>query len=109
MKYYGRIQEQDVELYAVSVDPPESSEALRQRLECDFRFLSDANGEVLDLLGIRHREGRMDGGDIAYPSQILVDKDGIVRWTFNSENYRVRATPDEIFAAIDQLPNNPDS
>jgi hypothetical protein len=35
---------------------------------------------------------------------VLVDKDGIVRSTFQSENYRVRARPDQIFAAIAALP-----
>lgn len=105
MSYYQQIEEHGVELYAVSVDPPEASEALRKRLECDFTFLSDSDGKVLDLLNIRHREGRMDGGDIAYPAQVLVDKDGIVRWTFTSDSYRVRATPDEVFAAIEQLPS----
>jgi peroxiredoxin len=104
MRYYDRIREQDVELFAVSVDPPEASEALRRRLEADFTFLCDTEGQVLDLLGIRHRSARMeDGGDIAYPTQVLVDKDGTVRWTYSSSNYRVRATPDEVFAAIDRL------
>jgi peroxiredoxin len=105
MRYYDRIQKEDVELFAVSVDQPEASEALRQRLEVDFAFLADTDGQVLDLLGIRHRNARMqDGGDIAYPAQVLVDKDGIVRWTYSSDNYRVRATPDEVFAAIERLP-----
>jgi len=43
--------------------------------------LSDSEGKVLDLLNIRHGGGRaQDDGDIAFPSQILVDRDGIVRW-----------------------------
>jgi peroxiredoxin len=105
MKYYGQIKAHGVELFAVSVDPPEASEALRQRLNVDFTFLSDPQGLVLDALNIRHHGGRVsDGGDIAYPTQILVDRDGIVRWTYESTHYRVRARPDEIFAAIDALP-----
>jgi peroxiredoxin len=103
MRYYSEIEGQGVQLYAVSVDPPEASEALRRRLECDFTFLSDRDGKLLDLLNIRHRQGRMDGGDIAYPAQVLVDKDGIVRWTFSSDNYRVRAKPEDVFAAIERL------
>lgn len=60
---------------------------------------------MLDRLNIRDRGARAkDGGDIPYPTQILVDKDGIVRWTFESENYRIRARPDQIFAAIAALP-----
>ena len=104
MKYYEEIEGKGVKLYAVSVDPPEASEALRKRLAVDFTFLSDADGDVLDRLNILHRGARRDGKDIAYPTQILVDKNGIVRWTYSSEFYRVRARPEAVFAAIDSLP-----
>lgn len=102
-KHYGEIAARNVKLFAVSVDPPHASEALRQRLGIDFTFLSDPNGIVLDRLNILHRQGRRDGSDIAYPAQVLVDKDGIVRWTYVSEFYRVRARPEDIFAALDRL------
>lgn len=91
-----------MELYAVSVDPPEVSARLKQRLEADFSFLSDPEGELLDALGIRHRAGS-ERGDIAFPTAILVDEKGVVRWTFQSDTYRERAHPDEIFRAIDGL------
>lgn len=104
-KYYREIEDKQVKLLAVSVDPPAASEALRRRLDCDFTFLSDTQGKVLDLLGIRHRGGRTaDGSDVAYPTQILVDREGIVRWIYESENYRVRARPQDVFEAIDHLP-----
>ena len=92
-----------MQLFAVSVDAPETSEALRQRLQSPFTFLSDRDGAVLDLLNIRHRGGH-EQHDIAYPTQVLVDKNGVVRWTFESENFRVRARPEQIFAAIAALP-----
>jgi peroxiredoxin len=104
-KYYRQIQEQHVQLFAVSVDLPEASEALRQRLHCDFTFLSDPEGKILDGLNIRHRGGRtFDGGDVAFPAQVLVDKEGVVRWTYQSDYYRVRASPEQVFAAIAALP-----
>jgi peroxiredoxin len=104
-KHYKKIAQHGVKLFAVSVDPPDASEALRQRLNLDFTFLSDADGEVLDLFNIRHRGARRDGADIAYPTQILIDRDGIIRWTYSSEFYRVRARPDEIFVALEELPD----
>jgi peroxiredoxin len=105
MSYYDRIQERGAQLFAVSVDPPQASEALRQRLDVDFTFLSDADGRLLDLLNIRHGGGRNDGEDIAYPAQVLVDRDGIVRWTYESTNFRVRARPEEVFAALAESPS----
>ncbi len=87
----------------MSVDPPEVSKRLRQRLQSRFTFLSDPEGVLLDALDIRHREARADGGDIAYPTTVLVDAAGIVRWTFQSDTYRERARPEDIFATIAAL------
>lgn len=101
-EYYGTIRAAGVELFAVSVDAPDVSERLRQRLGVPFTFLSDRDGQLLDALGIRHVDGHGDD-DIAYPAQILVDRDGIVRWTFRADSYRQRAHPDEILAAIAAL------
>ena len=89
-------------LYAVSVDPPEISKALKERLESNFIFLSDSEGILLDALNIRHRNGQ-PGRDIAFPAAILVDSKGIVRWTYEAETYRQRARPEDIFQAIQQL------
>jgi peroxiredoxin len=87
----------------VSVDPPEASRRLRDRLNSRFTFLADQEGVLLDELGIRHRGGGNDGVDIAYPTAMLVDADGVVRWTFQSGTYRERATAEEIFGAIEEL------
>ncbi len=76
---------------------------MKRRLQADFTFLSDERGVLIDALAIRHRGGRADGADIAFPTAILVDANGIVRWTFQSDTYRERARPDEIVAALEQL------
>ena len=87
----------------MSVDPPAASRRLKERLKSRFTFLADQEGVLLDGLGIRHRGGRNDGVDIAYPTAVLVDADGVVRWVFQSDSYRERARADEIFAAITEL------
>jgi peroxiredoxin len=92
-----------VELFAVSVDPPAASRRLRDRLKSRFTFLADPEGVLLDELGIRHRGGRNDGVDIAYPTAVLVDAHGLVRWIFQSDTYRERARAEAIFAAIEEL------
>jgi peroxiredoxin len=89
-------------LYAVSVDPPETSRGLKERLNSNFTFLSDPDGTLLDALGIRHRDAPI-GHDIAYPTAILVDRDGIVRWTYETDTYRTRARPERVMAAIEAL------
>ncbi len=65
-------------------------------------FLADTEGTLLDELGIVERDapGR---GDIAYPTSILVDEGGVVRWIYASDTYRQRARPEDVFAAIEAL------
>jgi peroxiredoxin len=87
----------------VSVDPPAASRRLKTRLKSRFTFLADPEGVLLDGLGIRHQGGRNDGADIAFPTAVLVDTDGVVRWIFHSDTYRERARAKEIFAAIAAL------
>ncbi len=91
----------------MSVDPPAVSRRLKERLKSRFTFIADQEGVLLDGLGIRHRGGRNDGADIAYPTAVLVDADGVVRWIFHSDTYRERARAEEIFAAIAKLRSNP--
>ncbi len=87
----------------MSVDPPEVSAALKERLGAEFTFLSDPEGKLLDALQIRHRASGPGQSDIAFPTAILVDGDGIVRWAYQSDTYRERARPEQIFAAIHSL------
>ncbi len=87
----------------MSVAPPAVSRRLKERLKSRFTFLADQEGVLLDGLGIRHRGGRNDGVDIAYPTAVLVDADGVVRWIFRSDTDRERARAEDIFAAIAAL------
>ncbi len=50
---------------------------------------------LLDKLEIRHRDSP-GYGDIAFPTAILVDAKGIVRWIYETETYRQRARPEAI-------------
>jgi peroxiredoxin len=98
---------------AVSVDPPEISEALRRKLDLPIRILCDVQGTLMDPLGIRHDGGLPPGlitGEVAKvnPSRdiflvttFLLDEGGVIRWIYRPDTYRMRASVDEILAAID--------
>jgi len=100
----------------VSVDPPEVSERLRQRLQLPIRILSDVGGSLMDPLGIRHDGGMppaLIAGEVATlnPSKdlfltttFLLDERGVIRWIYRPDTYRMRASIDEIIAAIDAHP-----
>jgi len=89
-----------VEVFGISVDSPEDSRALRRRLGLEFPLLSDAGRELIDLMQIRYRRLNPSGGDIAIPTVVYADRDGIIRWVFQTDDYRVRPRPEEILRII---------
>lgn len=89
---------------AVSIDAPENLEKMRSSAGAEFVFLSDPDGALMDLFGIRHAGGSMEGSDIAQSASFLLAGDGRLVWSRVAENYRVRPRPAEILAQIDALP-----
>ena len=114
-KHYRKILDAGVQVVAVSVDPPATSEKLRRRLDLDFTFVCDEAGTLMDVLGIRHqgglppafitgvRPGEREHDDIFAATTYLLDEEGRVRWVSRPESYRVRAPVREVLRAIEGL------
>jgi peroxiredoxin len=68
-----------------------------------YTFLSDAKGEALRRYDLLHPQAGMGGKDVARPAEILIDPTGTVRWLDLTEDYRVRARPEEVLAEFDGL------
>ena len=81
---------------AISVDSSEASRNLMQEAGYTFTFLSDPNAEVIRRYDLVHAGAGENGADISRPAEFLIDKTGTVRWMMLTENYWVRARPDEI-------------
>lgn len=88
---------------AISVDAPEVSRDLRQKAGYTYTFLSDPNAEVIRRYDLVHAGAGEDGRDIARPAEFLVDSTGIVRWVNLTENYWVRARPEQFIEAAKAL------
>ena len=81
---------------AISVDSPELSRDLCQKAGYTFPFLSDPKADVIRRYDLLHAGAGIDGQDVARPAEFLVDSSGIVRWVNLTENYWVRARPEQI-------------
>jgi len=112
-QHWQDILDRRVGVVAVSVDPPDVSERLRQRLGLAIRFLSDERGTLMDALHVRHRNGMppsfithraTDGRDLFLSTTFLLDEEGVIRWVYRPDTYRVRAPAREVLQAIDALP-----
>jgi peroxiredoxin len=81
---------------AISVDPPETSRTLAQQAGYTFPLLSDRNAETIRRYDLVHAGAGEHGQDIARPAEFLVDSSGTVRWVYMTENYWVRARPEQV-------------
>ena len=97
-------------LYAVSIDTPEESRSFDKKIAADgrggipFPLLSDPGHRVIDAYGLRdpaYTEQKFDG--VPYPTVYIIDKDGRVAWVEVNQDYKQRATNEEIRTALNSL------
>lgn len=88
---------------AISVDSPDESRNLAQQAGYTFTFLSDPNAEVIRKYDLVHAGAGMTGHDISRPAEFLVDSTGTVRWLNLTENYWVRARPEQVLEVANLL------
>ena len=113
-KRYREIMDRGVEVVALSVDPPAITEKLRKKLDLPIRFLCDVDGTLMNPLHIRHDGGMppaIVAGEVAkinaskdlfLATNFLLDEQGVIRWIYRPDTYRMRASIDELIAAIDR-------
>jgi len=92
-----------IRVVAISVDPPDVTQRHCQKLGFTYPFLSDAKAEVIQRYGVLHKSGGPNGTDIARPAEFLVDATGTVRWVNLTESVAVRARPEQVLRAADNL------
>lgn len=88
---------------AISVDPPDVSRRLCEQAGYTFPFLSDPKADVIRRFDLVHAGAGINGEDIARPAEFLLDSSGTVRWVNLTENYWVRARPEQILEAAKAL------
>jgi peroxiredoxin len=88
---------------AISVDSPEVSRDLSQKAGYTFPVLSDPKLDAIARYDLIHKGQGENGRDIARPAEFLVDSSGKVRWRMMTENYWVRARPEQILEAAKAL------
>ena len=88
---------------AISVDSPEINRDLCEKVGYTFTFLSDPKAEAIRRYDLLHAGAGENGQDIARPAEFLLDSSGTVRWVNLTENYWVRARPEQILEAAKSL------
>jgi peroxiredoxin len=103
-------KDENVRIFAISVDPPEVNREFAAKLAADqrgpinFPLLSDPEHRTIDAYGLH--DPAYDGQKLAgipHPAVYVIDKNGIVVWAKVESNYRERPTNDEIRGALNGL------
>ena len=92
-----------LEILAISPDPNQRSQELADKLRVNYRFLTDPDLAVTRRLGVVHKGGGEGGKDVPRPATVVIDREGVVRWTHLSANVQVRPDANEVLRAIRAL------
>ena len=103
-------KDENVRLFAISVDSLEVNKEFATKLAADgrgeinFPLLSDPEHRTIDSYGLHDPayDGEKFAG-ILHPAVYVIDKNGIVAWAKVESNYRERPTNEEIRAGLDSL------
>ena len=101
-KHLDEFTTRGVRVVALSVDLHEVTRKHCQKQGYTYTFLSDPKAEVIRRYDLLHADGGPNG-DIARPAEFLIDPSGTIRWVNLTDDYRVRARPEEILKVIDEL------
>jgi len=96
-----------IRVVAISVDTPAESQHLRETQAYTFPILSDAKDDVIRRWDLVHPQGGVDGADVARPAEFLIDSSRKIRWVNLTEDYRVRARPQQVLRAFDGWASQP--
>jgi peroxiredoxin len=96
-------EQRGIRLVAISVDSVEINRRHTRKLGFTYSFLSDPNAQVIRRYDLLHAHGGPGGTDISRPAEFLVDGQGTVRWVNLTESLAVRARPEQVLKAFDEM------
>ena len=93
---YDRFKSQGAEVLAISVDQPNKSREMASKLGLPFPLLSDADHKVIESFGVL--DGRM-----ARPSTFVIDRSGVIRWSYLGEDRSDRPFNDALISRLSEI------
>ena len=100
----SRLTDLKAQVVGVSVSDPFSSKEFSEKNRLPFPILSDYKREVIKQYGLESPDfAGLKGYTVAKRSIFILDKDGIVRYVWVSENPAVEPNYQEIQNALEQI------
>lgn len=100
----ARLEGLDAQVIGVSVNDPFSNKAFHEMNMLNFPLLCDFSREVVELYGVAMRDfAGLKGYTAAKRSVFIIDKEGVVRYRWISEDPGVEPDYDEIEKMLEAL------
>ena len=99
----AEFESRGIRVVALSVDPPEINHRHRQKLGFTYTFLSDPEAKIIRRYDLLHAGAGPKGVAIARPAEFLIDSSGTIHWVNLTENIAVRARPEQVLKAFDEM------
>ena len=107
---YRQIADLGAVVVLISPQPETQTAELSAKFDIPFRFWVDEKGKAIRQLGILHETGLPAGmqamgyaSDTVFPTLIVIDKEGIIRFLDQTDNYRIRPHPDTFISILKKL------
>lgn len=111
-------------LVAISPETPDNTMSTAEKNHLDFEVLSDRGNKVAHVYGVAYKiprviaeqfKGRLDlakhngddSGTLPLGATYVIDREGIIRYAFVDVDYRKRAEPSDVLAALHRLDKKP--
>ena len=101
-----QLDERGVELVTLCTDTTEDIREGKSKHGAKAVMLSDRDLAVTRLYGIENTAPKVNFWSpegLPIPTTILADREGIVRWIDQSDDYRVRSEPGRVLAALQEV------
>ncbi|MGK5092335.1 redoxin domain-containing protein [Deltaproteobacteria bacterium TL4] len=99
------IEHYNTRVYALSVDSPEQSQAMRDSMQLPFDLLCDEEKQVIQLYDLyNHHEQQ----GIAYPAVLIIDAEGIIRYRSLEKTVK-RVNFSEVLDFLETLQKDPNA
>ena len=98
---YQALDKLGISVFLVSPQPEKFTKALAKKFKVNFHFMIDKENQAAGILGIDAKHGTPKGmealgydSDTVLPTAILTDQNGLILFTDQTDNYRVRPEPE---------------
>lgn len=96
----AEIQSHNAELWAITIDPAEKLETMKEELGLEIPLLLDPGSATIRGYGVLNE----DHGEIPHPATLVIDQEGTVRLVEINTNYRERPPTERVLEVLGEIP-----